>query len=47
MTHLKTSKIDDDQVWCFTIEARLWYQKVGWFQVNPQVEYFPGLNDVR
>lgn len=46
-THLKTSKINDDEVWSFAVETRLWYQEVGRLQVDPQVQNFPGLNHVR
>lgn len=45
--HLQAAKVHDDEVRRVAVETRLWYQQVGWLQVDPQVQNLPGLNDVR
>ena len=45
-THLQAAKIYDDEVWHVAVETRLWYEKVRWFKVDPQIQDLPGLNDV-
>lgn len=44
--HLQASKVHDDEVRCVGVKTRLWYQQVGWLEVDLQVQNLPGLNDV-
>lgn len=46
-TDLKAAKVHDNEVRRAAVEARLWQEQIGRFQLDPQVQDLSSLNHVR